>query len=232
MSGKKLDQYKGRLNPSQIAHGINVASRNARRLAEDARLLLENGRFPTTASLAILSIEESGKISILRHLAVAKSDHEVKDCWRQYRSHIKKNVMGGLIEELARGSRKLDDFIGLFREGAEHAYRLDQVKQIGLYTDCLGKAHWSEPTDVVDEALANQLVETAEGLAKSKEVSPKEIELWVKHLGPVWNKNPKWMHKALENWYDEMQKHGLALEGAHAMRKFIREGLGTQDPDN
>ena len=229
MSTKKLNQYKGRLTPGQIAEGINAASRNALRLAEDAALLLANKRFPSASSLAVLSIEEAGKASILRYLSVAKSDKEVSDCWREYRSHTRKNVMGGLLDVFARGARKLDDFIEPFAKDAEHPYLLDQLKQIGFYSDCLGAAHWSEPEAVIDEALAKQLVRTAEVLARSKETSRTEIELWVKHLAPVWNQDPGWMRKALENWYEDMQKHGLAPEGENAMRVFIRDGVSAKD---
>jgi len=49
---------------------MNAATRNARRLAADARLLLDAGRLPTAAALATLSIEETGKVSILREIAV------------------------------------------------------------------------------------------------------------------------------------------------------------------
>ena len=35
---------------------MNAAVRNAVRLAEDAELLLESGRFPSAAALAILAI--------------------------------------------------------------------------------------------------------------------------------------------------------------------------------
>jgi AbiV family abortive infection protein len=205
MSTKKLNQYQGRLTPAQVAEGINAASRNARRLAND--------------------IEEAGKASILRHLSVATSDKEVSNCWREYRSHTRKNVMGGLLDVFARGARKLDDFTRLFSKDAEHPYLLDQLKQLGFYTDCLAAAHWSEPEAVIDEQLAKQLVRTAEILVNSKETSPAEIELWVKHLAPVWNQAPGWMRKALENWYEDMQRHGLAPEGENAMRRFIRDGI-------
>jgi len=39
------------------------------RLVEDAKLLLANDRLPSACSLAVLSIEESGKASILRRIA-------------------------------------------------------------------------------------------------------------------------------------------------------------------
>jgi AbiV family abortive infection protein len=224
---KKLNQYRGQLTPSQIAEGINAARRNAVRLAEDARALLDSGRFPTAAALAILSIEESGKISILRAMALARSAEEVEDRWREYRSHTKKNVLGGFLDAVAQGARKLEDFRPLFREDAEHPSLLDQLKQVGFYTDCLRDAHWSEPHLVFQEPLSSQLVFSAEILAKSKEVTPQEIELWVKHLGPVWNQDVTWMQKALENWEEEMQAIGLAEPGANSMRQFIREGLSA-----
>ena len=53
-------QYRGPLTPAQAADGINAASDNARRLAEDAQALFEQGSFAIAASLAILAVEEAG----------------------------------------------------------------------------------------------------------------------------------------------------------------------------
>lgn len=62
MTSSKLPQFKGELSAAQIASGMNAARRNARRLADDARLLLDAERFSSAASIAVLSIEESGKV--------------------------------------------------------------------------------------------------------------------------------------------------------------------------
>jgi AbiV family abortive infection protein len=132
MPTKKLYQYKGRLSPKQIADGMSAAQRNARRLADDAKLLSDAGRIPSAASLAILSIEESGKVSILRHLSVAKDDKEIANCWRAYRSHTKKNAMWVLAELFSNGARKLNDFLPMFADDAEHPQLLDQLKQISF----------------------------------------------------------------------------------------------------
>ncbi|MGM0985309.1 MAG: AbiV family abortive infection protein, partial [Pseudomonadota bacterium] len=43
-------------------------------------------------SLATLSIEESGKVSILRAMSLARDEKELKEEWRRYRSHTNKNV--------------------------------------------------------------------------------------------------------------------------------------------
>jgi AbiV family abortive infection protein len=72
MSPKKLNSYTGKLNPEQIAEGINVAAHNALRLSEDAQILFNATRYPSATAFAILSIEESGKIPILRSLLLLK----------------------------------------------------------------------------------------------------------------------------------------------------------------
>jgi len=221
----KLDSYKGKLSAEQVAAGINAAKKNAKRLSEDAALLFEAGRFPSAASLAILSIEESGKVSILRSLALAKTSEDVRDTWRDYRSHTKKNASWLLPQLAGQGARKLDDFKALFDESSDHPYVLDQLKQIAFYTDCLGRAHWSMPQEVIDESLAKMLTQVASILAIDKHVTKTEIELWIKHIGPVWKRAPSWMNHALCNWYREMQDAGLAPPGENEMEKFIKSGL-------
>lgn len=217
---KKLDAYRGELSPAKIANGMTVAVRNARRLANDAATLLAAGSFPTAASLATLAIEEAGKVSILRALALAKSDSEIKDEWKAYRSHTSKNVAWLLPALAASGARQLEDLRPLFNQNSDHPFLLDQLKQLGFYTDCLGAGHWAIPTEVIDENLARMLVSVADVLAKGKDISEKEIQLWIEHVGPVWNKNPAWMKTALANWYAAMQLAGL-VPAALTSTRFV-----------
>jgi AbiV family abortive infection protein len=205
MTKKRLDQFRGRLSAAGIAAGINAARRNAGRLAQDARLLLAQRRFPSACALAVLAIEEAGKASVLREIALARNDDELKDAWREYRSHTSKNRMWPIVELVLKGARKLEDFAPLFDEDADHPLLLDQVKQISFYTDCLGKAHWSVPEEVIDEALASVLVVTGELLGKGEDVSEREIELWNKHLSPVWRHTNEAMEKGVSDWYSAMQ---------------------------
>jgi len=225
MCARKLNQYNGTLNAEQIAAGMNVAIRNAKRLADDAVLLLENQRFCSAVALAILSIEESGKLSILRMLASASSAEEAKPCWREYRSHTKKNVMAAFLDLFLEGARRLDQFSPLFDQAADHPHLIDQVKQIALYTDCLGDAHWSEPQEVIDEPLARNVVSTATLLAKDKEITAREIELWIFHVGPHLYGDREMAERGLATWYAEMQRHGLAPDGPNGMAAFINEGV-------
>jgi AbiV family abortive infection protein len=223
---KKLNSYKGKLSPEQIAEGINVANKNAYRLARDAKVLCDAGRYPSAASLAILSIEESGKVSILRKLALARNETELAESWREYRSHTKKNVTWLMPELFVKGARRLEDFRLLFDNASNHPYVLDQLKQIGFYTDCLGKAHWSIPENHIDESIAKGLVQTADILSKpQKEVTALEIELWIKHMKPVWRTNMTAMKAALVGWDKDMIEHGLSEKSTNDMEKFINTGL-------
>ncbi|ROQ18676.1 AbiV family abortive infection protein [Marinimicrobium koreense] len=227
---KKLQSYKGKLSFAQIAEGMTAALENAARLTQDARLLLEAGRIPTACSLAALSIEESGKVSILRAMSLARNDAELKEEWKRYRSHTNKNVQWIFPQLVAEGARKLDDFRSLFDKGAEHPYLLDQIKQLGFYTDCLGsKGHWSIPDKVIDGELAEQLVATAELLSSASPTSEREVELWVEQVGPFWKKELSWMKSAVANWYEAMQREGLKPDGKNGMEKFLDDGVNPED---
>lgn len=228
---RKLDQYVGSLDAAGVAAGINAARENARRLVSDAKTLFDAGRYPSASAMAILAIEESGKCAILRSLSLAESEQEIRKGWRDYRSHTSKNAMWLLPSLVARGARRLADLASLFDAQSDHPCVLDHVKQIGFYTDCLGNAHWSSPSLVVDQALTSSLLTTADILSRGGEVSVREIELWVMHMKPVWKSTPEWRTKALANWYSEMQAEGLAPAGANEMETFVWPGLDERVND-
>ena len=183
MGRRKLKQYSGTLDPAQLAEGMNAALRNARRLTDDARTLVDAERYPTAAAMAVLAIEESGKVGVLRRLAIAPDSEIRRKAWRDYRSHRQKNAAWILPDLVAKGARDLDSLGQGIAPSGDHTAILDQVKQIALYTDCLGDAHWSQPEEVIDEQMACTLVKIAELFARDKTVTTKEVELWIDHLG-------------------------------------------------
>lgn len=231
---KKLDAYKGRLTPAKISEGMNAACRNANRLVDDAFLLLGARRFPSALALAILAIEEAGKLPILTRLAIARSDAEYAEIWKEYRSHTSKNRMWTFPSLVAAGARALEDFRPLFSPGAEHPYKLDQLKQIAFYTDCLGNAHWSNPEEVIDESLAQSIAQTAKILAGSPTHTEKEITLWIEYMAPAFASNDlELMKHAFTSWYQAMETNGLMPSGAGpGLESFIRgpQGLNRRLP--
>lgn len=200
-----LQQFKGRLTPAQAAYGINAAVANAKRLAEDAKLLLEAKRYPSASSLAILSLEELGKRAILRELLTAPSDVEVQDCWRRYRRHTQKNYLALLPDRLRGGAKHLHEFRDLFLEcGEAQRTTVDAIKQLGFYTDCCGSVHWATPPEVVNEKVASELVSLVWALSESKESTTiQELELWQLHMSAGLTR------QNLLNWCTAMVLAGL-----------------------
>jgi AbiV family abortive infection protein len=228
---KKLDQYRGPLTDTEIAEGMNAAGRNARRLAADAAVMIREESFPTAAALAILSIEESGKTAILRGMAALTSEGDIKQAWQQYRKHTAKNVMWQIGDLVARGARRLDDFRPLFAATSDSPYVLEMLKQIALYTDCLGQRHWSEPPNAVESNLAQSLVQTADLLAQRKPVEVAEVTAWRKHMQPVWGTSTAAMSAAIIRWHDEMVEAGLADDSHKGeLEQFIQEGIPIPKP--
>lgn len=220
---KGLGQWKNTLKPSQIAEGMNAANNNAIRLLEDAESLFALERFPSALSLAILSIEESGKVSILRELALAKNGDQVKDTWKAYHSHTKKNVLWISPSLVVAGAKNLEDFRDVFDNESDHPQLLDNLKQIAFYTDCLGKAHWSIPVEVIDKETTAQMIKIAKTQCKKGNFTAREIELWIKHLKPVWRASMDSMKIALNNWFEEMKKEQLITEHELSFKIFIGE---------
>jgi AbiV family abortive infection protein len=218
---KLLTQYRGFLTCEQIATGMTAAAQNASRLAEDAGLLLQAGRFPTACSLAILSLEESGKATILRSMATANTQEEILGLWKSYRRHLDKHLLTLMPDRVVNGARRLTDFRDCVNDdtlGERATY--DAVKQLGFYTDCLGNAHWSIPIEVIDEKLARSLVTTAKVLSEGKHtVTVREHELWVTHIQ---NGNTR---QNLLAWAKAMEFEGLHPEGYLMTMSRFTEGL-------
>ena len=223
MAKDKLSHYNGELSAAQVADGMNAACRNARRLADDAKLLLDAGRYPTAASIAALSIEESGKKSVLRGLAFAPNKEAQRSAWKGYRSHRSKNVAWILPDLIAKGAFDLDSLRPAIDPSAGHTALLEQVKQLSLYTDCLGDAHWSEPEKFVHENMSRDLVEIADIFARRSVVTAKEIELWVKHMRPAAHGTSlERMKTAFLDWAAAMRENNLLEDEDFPMEAFIR----------
>lgn len=225
---KGFTQYHGPLTPAQAAAGIQAAIQNAGDLLSDAELLLENKGWQRAAALAILSIEEMGKIEILRGLLLARDERELKESWIRYRSHTKKNVLWILPQFVAKGARRLEHFRPAYDESSDHGKLLDSVKQLAFYSDACGKCHWSAPREVVDMALAEGITKTAKLLVGGSAyafTTEAELEIWCKHMRSVWKGDMNEMKKSLLACYAEAEAKGVFLGKSTEfdMLKFLYE---------
>lgn len=220
-----MPPHAGALTAPEIAEGMNAAATNAQRLAEDASILLEAGRHPTAAALACLSIEESGKISILRSAAGVTDERQLKRFWRDYKSHTRKNALWPAVVLFADGANKLMDFSGLFAEHAKHPMILDRLKQSGFYTDFSQARSWIMPADAIDASIARALVSLAKIMAGKSTHTAREIELWIEHIGSVPRDNLQRMKVAVVAWYKAMQEAGLHPADDNRAEQFMTVGL-------
>ena len=145
--------------------------------------------------------------------------------WRDYRNHRSKNVAWVLPDLVAEGARDLESLRLATESDAEHTALLNNVKQIGLYSDCQGNAHWSEPLKVIDRRLAQILIGIADLFAKNKAVTPEEMELWIVHLEPAYGDPLQTMKEALLNWYRAMNDAGLLKKHDTKVKEFVK-GIG------
>jgi len=217
----RLPQYRSGLNPGQVAEGMNRALRNAARLADDADILYQQGRIPSAVALSILSIEESGKVSLLRQMALATDMKEVHTIWKAYRSHTKKNVLWIFGEMVRNGARNLDQLKPLVDPTSDHPDVLDQMKQLCIYTDCFNNAKWSSPDEVDVTGLAPYLLKMAQVLGRDKTVTEEEVQLWRRHLLPVKDAPMEVQKQAVAAWFHEMSLRGLSDATAESVENFL-----------
>jgi AbiV family abortive infection protein len=220
-----LTRFTGVLGAAEIAAGMNAAIRNAGRLAEDAESLLALGRFPSAAALAVLSIEESGKVTILRRLSIEPDEPSRRKTWKEFRRHTSKNPHWVFPDLVRNGARQLEDLREVV--GGDHADVLESIKQLATYADCLGDAgRWSEPASAIEEGLARDLIERARLLLPVREIATREVELWVEHVGPHYPRSE--MGQAVIRWFAAMRDEGLTDLEPDAMAKFMGRLAGSQ----
>ena len=153
-SSSPLSPFRGTLTANEVADGINAALRNAKRLAADAKILLDAKRYPSAASMAALSVEESEKVSTLRAMCLSRSKSELLGAWKDYRmfvEYLNHQYPAMLVQKGARHRAKFKDATDVHGEAVEV---LDMLKQLGFYTDSYRKGFWTEPSAMIDSTVA------------------------------------------------------------------------------
>lgn len=229
MVSRQLSAFRGELSAKDVADGINAAIRNAKRLAADAKLMLDAKRYPTAAALAIISIEETEKVSTLRALSVAQTKEELAQVWEDYRGNRTQGTAWIAAELDAKGAGHLSGFSEAMEKDAYHPGMLAILKRLGLHTECYRKGYWSEPSVVIDANAAAVLVRIAETACAKNEISDREIALWVEHVGPAWHSAK--MPDALLKWAQAMEEEGLIKPSSDEMQRIGVNMLDTSSAD-
>lgn len=219
----RLKQYRGPLTPEQAYTGISLARKNAQRLIDDADLLLKAERYASASALAILAIEELGKVQIIKMIALFTDEADLKRVWKEYRSHRAKNVHWIIPTLAAEGARTMMQMRPATDIEGDHTSMLDTIKQLSFYTDCFNeKPRWSEPGEAIDADFAPSIVATAKMLNRDQVTTVRELELWIEFVRPHYNKPS--MANAVLSFQRKMFDEGLSSTSPEQLEAFMRAG--------
>ncbi len=226
---RQLTQYRGPLTAEQAAEGISLARKNASRLIADAELLLEADRHASASALAILAIEELGKVQIIKTLVLRADGADLKQGWKEYRSHRAKNVMWILPKLAAHGARTLMQLREATEIDGDNTAMLNAVKQLCFYTDCFNEnLRWSDPSDAVDPSFAPAIIGTDKMLNRERVTTQRELKLWMEIVKPHYEKPT--MAGALIEFQREACREGLTTTSPESLEAFVRnEPVSVQD---
>ena len=199
---------------------MNCAISNADRLVADAELLYQNGRYPSAVAMAILAIRrrEGGSLKEPRG---CQNFRRCPRRWKAYRTHTEKNLKFAFPGLTSKGASKLEDYFPLFKdtqypqlvenfEADKRLYRLSGQGKLVYPKFC----HYGGP--------GRTIVSTARLLIRKKsKITEKEIELWIKHVGPVWKKDLELMKAGLICFYTAMINEGLFNGNLEEVQEFL-----------
>ncbi|MFP8487927.1 AbiV family abortive infection protein [Gracilimonas sp. Q87] len=201
----KSTQYNQSLTPKKASKGIEIITENANSLLADAELLFANNRYERTVTLSILAIEEIGKIPILRSILLEDGQKDLNKVWKNFRTHQEKNWGLFFSDYIKDGAENIDDLKFMFIDDKSKD-KVENLKQLSIYTDYFKGDKWSIPSKVIDEKLAKTILKQAQFFVNQQNshlTTEKELKLWIKHMKPVWKKDMSLMKAGMVKFYEE-----------------------------
>ena len=225
----KPKPYRGPLTADTAATGIIAAKSNAKRLFDDAQLLLEKGRFPSACALAALSIEENSKPAFIRKLLLAETTEEVRKGWLLFASHHDKAAPWIVPSLVASNPETYEDFVERFMMTRDPVL-LDSLKQLSIYVGCYGSSHWAAPDAVIEREQADTVISAAKVLILSGQVSeldsPKALVLWKTHMTGCFSVGYVTANDMVIEFFSEARKAGL-IEGSRIPTSVAFDFMST-----
>ncbi len=166
--------------------------------------MLKHDRFPSATSLAIIGVEELGKMAILLNLTLAKNEEIKKKLADAFTSH-KKKTTACLSPYFSRISQSFPINI---------ANGLNESKKVGFYID-YKDGQWLKPSEAFDKETAEKFINIIKLLLSMSDYPPEHFNLWKKHLCSSEMDCETNKRKGLENLFEEAHKLGLPPEGTN-----------------
>lgn len=208
-------QYNQKLTLKKASEGIKAAIENSKSLLADANLLYDNERYERATALAILAIEENGKAKVIREILMEDEQKKLQLKWQEFRQHTYKNTNWIVPELISKGVTHLSQMQQIFDDKSPHRQELDNLKQIAFYTEAFSRCEWSNPKNAINKETAERIISIAEYSIKHSNifVSEKELEIWYKHMKPVWGDTGNAMKMAIISCFKEAEDLGYVAKG-------------------
>lgn len=216
--------------PEQIADAMNATRRNGRALVEEARILFDAGRYARAAALAVLAVEEAGKVDVLRCLVMARDTKERSSFARELTNHRAKNahwIIGVLRRKLPFPMLMATALEG--KEG-EHSLYLERFKQSAFYTDVAQDGSCRNPVDAVDKNFANELINCADELTVDIVTTARELELLRQHLDSC--ESFEDLTDAIHNYLCALKVEGHLFGDPESLMSQLGFVVGRADKEN
>lgn len=189
---------------------------NAARLARDAKLLLESGRFPSAAMMAVMALEEISRVFHPIEILTAGSDRQRQQAWKTFRGIW--HAFPWAV--FARDERLMSD--------AELDAMLSFIRMLGRRSECIEPGIWIDPGELITAALAASIVTIAESFC-AKPISLGSVEVWME-LAKSLPANIS-TRASMRKFQAALESKGLMAEAsmvAHINQHYdsIRERLG------
>lgn len=125
----------------------------ARELLSDAVFLYRHGRYARAGALAVLALEEVGKVKVIARVAESVDDSSRRKAWKEYTAHRAK-----ASENIGGGEWSVEESQDAF------AHQADSLKQLSFYSNLLSTGEWVWPAKVVSPQNAEIAVNWASAM--------------------------------------------------------------------
>lgn len=126
---------------------------NIFKLKADADLLYDKGNKSTACAIAILAIEEFGKMDIIRNIFKARNDiKSLKKLWMEFRDHKAKNKVW-TIPYLKKNNASIEDIKEIMSHKSNASNFLNNLKMSCLYIDVSEKGKITSPSMLINNVF-------------------------------------------------------------------------------
>lgn len=162
----------------QISEGIYFCIENATNIFGDAYILIKENRFPRALSLLLLSIQEAGKVNILKNMAMISTRNQKlwQKEWKSFRKHEFKDFLGHNIKIYSEFNNSPGEAFWqlLIQKIHNSNSEREKVRQLGLYVDYItGDKRWWSPNEIngkMVKTVESEVIKILYKLQKEKEI--------------------------------------------------------------